>query len=57
LSRKEEKKEKMSKPDMDNLERSQVLEDQVDDMLKLYDAAEKLYPYSNLHGEATLNED
>ena len=47
----------MSKPDMDNLERSQVLEDQVDDMLKLYDAAEKLYPYSNLHGEATLNED
>ena len=33
------------------------LENQVDDILQMYDLAEKLHSYENLHGERALNED
>ena len=33
------------------------LESQVDEMLSLYDTAEKLHSYQSLHGERVLNED
>jgi hypothetical protein len=33
------------------------LEGQVDEILSLYDLAEKAYPYQNLRGDRTLNED
>ncbi len=33
------------------------LENQVDEILQLYDLAEKAYPYQNLRGERKLNED
>jgi hypothetical protein len=33
------------------------LESQVDDILTLYDLAEKAYPYQNIRGERSLNED
>ena len=33
------------------------LEGQVDDILGMYDFAEKLYPYEQVHGELSLNED
>ena len=33
------------------------LEGQVDDLLQMYDLAEKLYSYENVHGELVLNED
>ena len=33
------------------------LEGQVDDILGMYDFAEKLYPYEQVHGDASLNED
>ena len=35
----------------------QRLEGQVDDLLEMYDLAEKLYSYDNVHGEFSLNED
>lgn len=33
------------------------LENQVDEILSLYDLAEKAYPYQNLRGARNLNED
>lgn len=33
------------------------LEGQIDEILQLYDLAEKAYPYQNLRGEKNLNED
>ena len=33
------------------------LEGQVDDLLQMYDLAEKLYSYDNVHGGFSLNED
>ena len=32
------------------------IENDVDSILELYEAAEKAYPYSNLHGQRVLNE-
>ena len=33
------------------------LEGQMDDVLQMYDLAEKLYSYDHVHGAFTLNED
>ena len=43
----------------DPMEHINKLEGQVDEMLALYDLAEKAYPYSKVHGEESreLNED
>ena len=33
------------------------LESEIDDILSMYDLAEKMYGYQNVHGDRVLNED